>query len=146
MDDVITILDHVDDATGLRAVHWMSNSEIVRVLPEGSRVEATVEAGVHHLRALIPVRGPVDIQCEGWVVPKRFVMWTLTKGERMSEIIVKAAEEYFRLYGELPSYAFVYELPGGIEAGRVIPFMGDEILLFDAEWMFGRSVVVGYRY
>lgn len=145
MDEVITVADHFDSATGRRVLHLMSNAAIVYPLPDGVQAQATVEAGVHHLRAEMPMRGPVDIQCEGWGMPKRFVLWSLSQGERMSENIIKAAEEYWRLYGELPGYAFVQQLPRGIEPGRAIPFMGDEILLFDAEWMFGRSVAVGYR-
>lgn len=145
MDEVITIKDDFDMATAKRHVHLMSNSAITYPLPSGSVVQATVEAGVHHLRAEIPMRGPVDIQCEGWAMPKRFVLWTWNEGERMSEIIIKAAEEYLRLFGDLPGYAFVQSLPRGIEPGRAVPFMDDEILLFNAEWMFGRSVAVGFR-
>ena len=146
MNEVITITDDFNMATAKRHVHLMSNSAITYPLPSGSVVQTSVEAGVHHLRAEIPMRGPVDIQCEGWLMPKRFVLWTLTEGERMSEIIVKAAEEYWRLFGGLPGYAFVRSLPRSIEHGRAISFMGDDILVFPAEWMFGRSVAVGYFY
>lgn len=145
MNDAITVVDTFDPATGRRFMHLMANAPIVYPLPDGALVQGTVEAGVHHLRAEIPMRGPVDIRCEGWEMPKRFVLWSLSQGERMSQIIITAAEEYFRLYDDLPGYAFVRQLPRGIEPGTAIPFMGDEILLFDAEWMFGRSVAVGYR-
>lgn len=144
MDEVITVADYFDSATGRRVLHLMSNAEIVYPLPDGVQAQTTIEAGVHHLRAEVPIRGPVNIQCEGWGMPKRFVLWSLSHGERMSEIIIKAADEYFRLYGNLPRYAFVRSLPGGIEPGRAIPFMGDEVLLFAAEWMVARAVAVGF--
>lgn len=91
----------------------------------------------------MPIRGAVDIRCEGWVKPRRLVLWSLSTGDRMSESIVKAAGEYMRLFGGAPMYAFTRSLPRGIEPGRGIPFMGGEILLFNAEWIPGGSVAVG---
>lgn len=145
MDEVIVISDHIDAATGRRVLHLMSNVPVEYPLPEGGQAEATFEAGVHHLRVDAAVRGAVDMQCEGWGMPRRVVLWSLFPGERMSEIIVRAADEYFRLTGDLPGYAFVRSLPRGIEPGRGIPFMGDEVLLFAAEWMVARAVAVGFN-
>lgn len=145
MNDVITVEDCILTETGRRFLHLMSNAAIVYSLPEGVKAEATVEAGVHHLRVHMPVRGPVDFRCEGWPRPRRLVMWSLLEGERMSEIILRAAEQFQGLFGGAPMFAFVRSLPSGIEPGRVIPFGDDEILLFNAEWMFGRSVAVGGR-
>lgn len=144
MNDVIVIEDSIRE-NGRRFLHLMGNAEIKMQFPEGAQVEATVEVGVHHLRVDMPVRGLVDVRCEGWVQPKRFVFWSLEKGERMSEIIIRAAAEYFRLFGEAPDYAFTQQLPAAIEPGTGVKFMDGEVLLFDADWMVSRSVAVGWN-
>lgn len=144
MDDVVVIQDSIGE-NGRRFLHLMGNAEIKMQFPEGAQVEATVEVGVHHLRVDMPVRGLVDLRCEGWVQPRRFVFWSLTEGDRMSEIIMRAAEEYVCLFGEAPDYAFTKQLPSAIEPGTGVKFKGGEVLLFDAEWMVGRSVAVGWN-
>jgi hypothetical protein len=91
------------------------------------------------------MRGLVDIQCEGWPGPKRFVLWSLEKGQRMSEAIKDAAAEYSRLFGGMPMYAFTGRLPSGVESGIAIPLRDGEgeILLFEADWMAERFVAIG---
>jgi hypothetical protein len=143
--DVIVVEDVIME-NGRRFVHLMSNAEIKMRYPEDAQARATVEAGVHHLRVEMPLRGLVDFHCEGWKSPRRFVFWSLRQGERMSEIILQAATEHCHLFGSAPDYAFVRQLPTGIEEGTAVEFLGGEILLFSAEWMvISRAVAVGWN-
>ncbi len=85
----------------------------------------------------------VDFQPVGWPRARRFVVWGLEPGEKVSEVIILAAKEFLRLFGGKPQFAFMRKLPKGVENATGIMFMGMEILLFEAEWMPKRCVAVG---
>lgn len=90
------------------------------------------EVGIHD--------GAVEVKCEGWIVPKIFVARVLVAGDRVSEKIKDAAEEYLQLFHDFPRYAYVSRLPSGIENGIEV----NGAMLFQAEWMPPRMVAVGW--
>lgn len=143
MGDQIVLADSVSHVDGVRRIHLMANTEIQHDAPAEAVILKYVEAGSHHLQAEWLVRGAIDIKCEGWPRAKRFVISPIAKGERMSDVVKAAAEEYLRLFGGLPIYAFTGRLPNGVENGVEIMLGRHEILLFAADWMMERFVVVG---
>lgn len=90
------------------------------------------EIGIHD--------GVVEVQCEGWPVPKVFVIRTLERGDHVSLKVKDATEEYLRLFQDYPRFAYVSKLPSGVENGVEV----DGVMLFQAEWMPPRTVAVGW--
>ena len=86
--------------------------------------------------------GAVEVKCEGWIVPKIFVARVLITGDRVSEKIKDAALEFLQLFQDLPGFAFVSKLPRGVENGVEV----DGVMLFEAEWMPPKMVMVGWLY
>ena len=86
------------------------------------------------------LNGPVEIHCEGWPVPKIFVMRKLSSGDRVSEKVNEAALEFLQLFKDAPQFAYISRLPNGVENGVEV----DGVMLFEAEWMPPRMVAVGW--
>lgn len=86
--------------------------------------------------------GAVEVKCEGWVVPKIFVARVLRSGDRVSEKIKDAALEYLQLFRDMPGFAFVSKMPRGVGNGVEV----DDVMLFEAEWMPPKLVMVGWLY
>lgn len=146
MNDVI-VLKNIADGDGMCVVHLMSNFELtVEALgkynaPVDAQVEIKKEAGVSHLRASWPIRGPILVNAEGWPVPKFFVVWNLIGCDSVKTAMLEAANLYQDFFGERPQYAFIRKLPNGIENGLEV---GD-LMLFEADWMARKCVAVGWR-
>ena len=148
MDEIITIENRVDE-NAVRHVHLMSNTPFgVAAFPQmqestefgGIKGVVTREQGVWHFRAESPMRGLIEIKCEGWPEAKRFVVWSLVGCLSVTEALYDAAKEFERICGQRPGYAFMWKLPKGIENAHAI---GD-LNLFEAEWMINKSVAVGW--
>ena len=86
------------------------------------------------------VRGAVDVLCEGWRVPKTFVMRGFAGCASVSEAVRDATQMYLKLYKDYPRYAFLKTLPKNVENGVEV----DSVMLFEAEWMAAQCVAVGW--
>lgn len=86
--------------------------------------------------------GAVAVKCEGWFVPKIFMARVLSPGDHVSEKIKDAALEYLQQFHDLPGFAFVSKMPRGVENGVEV----DGVMLFEAEWMPPKLVMVGWKY
>lgn len=149
MNDIIVVEDRVDGEC-VRHVHLMSNGDFsltpthpyraLRSLPLGEG-KVTREAGAWHWRAMYPFRGVLDIETEGGVKFRRFVVWSLEGCESVRVALKQAKAEYERLFGGSPRFAFMRKLPNGVAWFTEF----DGLLLLDAEWMLERCVAVGGR-
>jgi hypothetical protein len=144
MNDEIVVENFVDE-NGHWKIHVMSNTPIENSHPKWGEGTVIEEAGSYHFRTWKMYEGVIDIRLEGWKRPKRFVLRTLDKGQRMRDTIRGAAEEFMREVGELPGFAFVKYLPRGVENGAEVEIEGGEVLLFAAEWMMEMRVAVGWK-
>lgn len=97
----------------------------------------TQEMGVWHIRAEYRYRGVLDVYAEGWPKFRRLVVEPIT--ETMRFAIYDAAQEFKRLFCRWPGYAFTRKLPRGVENGVEV----GTVLLFEADWALGGSVMVG---
>lgn len=138
--NVIVVEDRVDMQC-VRHVHLMSNTPIPSPSPQWGEGSVSHEMGVWHLRAVVPFRGALDIEAEGWVKFRRFVVWSLEGCENVREALRQAKAEYERLFGGSPQFGFMRSLPRGVEWFTEF----DGLLLLDAEWMLERAVAVGGR-
>jgi hypothetical protein len=127
-----------------RVLHLMSNVEYAADVlasfgaPDDVQARITQEAGVWHLRAEWPFRGPLEIVAEGWPAPKTLLVWSL-QGERVSVAIRDAAEAFHKWMGQTPRFAFVRSLPAKAERWQDVY----DVMLLDAEWMMAECVAVG---
>ena len=149
MSEVIVVENAVTDQCMWR-LHFMSNQEFdMEIYMEygiygWADMHVTREAGVYHLRAEWPYRGVLDIQAEGWPRFRRLVVWPLVENGltlRVSRAILYATAEYTRLFGGIPEYAFVRNLPEGAEFGQDV----HGLILLEADWMMRNCVAVGGR-
>lgn len=138
--DVIVVEDYVDMQC-MRHVHWMSNTPIPSPSPNWVEGSISQEMGVWHLRWEGPYRGVLDIETEGGVKFRRFVVWSLDGCGSVREALKQAKAEYERLFGRGPQFGFMRSLPKGVEWFTEF----DGLLLLDAEWMLERCVAVGGR-
>lgn len=86
------------------------------------------------------VDGAVEIKCEGWPVAKVFVMRRLKIGDRVSEKLKEAAFEFLQLFHDAPQHAYISKLPSGVGNGVEV----DGVMLFEADWIPSRILVVGW--
>ncbi len=140
MEDLIIVEDVVTE-DGYRKLHVMSNRPINMSLPRDATVKESVEGGAHHLRAELPFTGMLDIWPREWPKPRRFLVWRLLEGERVSDAILSAANMYLHAVGYAPKFAFTRTLPPRAEWGQDV--FG--CLLFAAEWLPRNCVAVGGR-
>lgn len=110
--------------------------------PVDAKIEISKEADAYHLRATWAMRGALKIAAECWPVPKIFVMWNLTGYKSVQAAMGDAAKHYQDIFGKRPEYAFMHNLPRGVEHGMEV---GD-LMLFKAEWMVRKCVAVGWLY
>jgi hypothetical protein len=145
MNEMIELENVVSDE-GISSVHLMSNFELTvdaikkYHAPVDAKIEITNEMGVHHLRASWNLRGPIQINAEGWSVPRIFVIWSLMGYESVKAAIHDAAKYYEELYGMRPDYAYMRQLPRGVENCTEI---GD-LILYEVDWMVRKCVAVGW--
>lgn len=140
MAEMIIVEDVVTEDC-VRKLHVMSNSPINMSLPRDATVRETVEGGAHHLRAELPFTGMLDIWPREWPKPRRFYVWRLLDGQRVSEAVRTAAEVFEQATGFAPKFAFVRTLPEKAEWGQDV----HGCLLFAAEWLPMNCVAVGGR-
>jgi hypothetical protein len=140
MNEVIVVEDVVSEDC-LRKLHVMSNAEIVMQLPANAKIEQTVEAGVYHLQAEWKFWGMLDIQTRHWPKPRRLLVWSLRKGERVSEAIQAAVEMWTKAVGWEPKFAWVRSLPKGAEWCQEV----HGCILLEANWIPRNCVAVGGR-
>ena len=161
--DAIVVENRIDLQTGMRLVHLMSAEPISPPWPVaipsnlsdlGGEVKENVdEIRMHHLTAKWMARGElVDFVAGEW---RRLVsLYFLKHGERVGEAIREAAVSYALATGRDPDFAWIRELPRGMDDGTPLDYVrppksendlrGDhEILLLYAEWMPARAVAVG---
>ncbi len=86
-----------------------------------------------------PLRGPVEIRCEGWKSFRRMLGWKLIPGERVSEAMKDAVLEYFMRAHRLPNYAFMRRLPHAVENGIDV----EGLILLEAEWALEGCLLIG---
>ena len=140
---MIIIKNYVSE-DGIHQVHLMANTEFEAETYEyyfsrGARVER--EDGVWNLRVEYPYRGVLDVELGGKPRIRRFVVWPVDQSAQVAlQVgIGEAAQEYNRLFGCPPMFAWVRMLPGGVENGAQV----GEINLFEAIWALRGSVMVG---
>lgn len=144
MNEIIELENVVNDE-GVCVLHLMSNNELDAELlkqynaPVDARFEIKKEIGAYHLRASWPMRGPLNIQCEGWPVPRMFVMWNLTGCESVTMAIHDAVNCYQDIFNNDPLFVFIRHMPRNVENG--VEVCG--LLLFEADWMVRKCVAVG---
>lgn len=148
MDEIIVVEKRVDEQ-GIMRLHLMSNAPIADPSPKSfgfmgrePKIERQIETGAYHLRVEWPFSGPAVMKCEGWPVPKIFVVWNLDLGESVTRVLYEAANQYQDIFGVRPGFAFIRKMPRGIESGKDV---GD-LTLFEAEWMVRKCVAVGWHY
>ena len=143
MEEVIEVVNYVDGQC-IRHLHLMSNIEFdAACMNRYSAVNGVVtrEAGIWHLRAMHPFRGAMDFHCEGWVKQRRLVAWS-TNGYATIKIALKdAKQEYCKLFGGKPQFAFIKKMPKDVEICHEVGGM----TLIEAEWMLERCVAVGCK-
>ena len=140
-EELILIEDRVDEKC-VRHVHVMSNVEPAcgQIPFPVERGCVTREAGVWHYRAEYPYRGALDVACVNSDKNfRRLVVWSLDGYPSVKAALKDAWSEFCRLFGGEPAFAFMRNLPRGVEPGTEIGTM----MLFDAEWMLERCVAVG---
>lgn len=112
------------DADWKRVLHLMSNEEIVAAeienplwcVPEYAKVSYSFEAGVHHMRAEWEPRGAfVGTMYFSDRRERQVVIWAMQQGERISEVAVKAAKMFAKIWGRSPSFVAVSVYPQGAE-------------------------------
>jgi hypothetical protein len=119
----------------------MSNAEIKMQLPPDAKVERTVEAGVYHLRAEWMYWGMLDIKPRYWPKPRRLLVWSLRKGERLGDAIQGAVEIWTKAVGWEPMFAWMRALPKGVKWCEEV----HGCFLLEAEWIPRNCVAVGWR-
>lgn len=145
MNDNVIVLENQINNEGIWNLHLMSNLEIEfdaarYCAPADAIVTQSRDIGVYHLRATWPMRAPLKIQCEGWPVPKMFVMWNMTGCASITEAVKSAAQRYEQEFGVRAEFAYLRSLPKGVEPGIEI----DDVMVFDADWMVRKCVAVGW--
>jgi len=140
MEEMIIVEDVVTEEC-VRMLHVMSNRPIRMSLPVGASVRETNEGGAWHLRAEWDYAGMLDFWPREWPKPRRFMVWRLQEGERVSDAILCAASTFSHAVGFLPKFAFVRTLPEKAEWGQDV----HGCLLFAAEWLPKNCVAVGGR-
>lgn len=138
MSDIIVVEDVVSEDC-VRRLHVMSNCPIQMDLPVDATVKETEEGGAYHLRAEWPFRGALSIEAEGWPRAKTMVAWSFDGCINVTEALMHASVFYEQMFGCKPQYGFLRRLPGGVEEGRET----GPLLVFSAEWMMEKAVVVG---
>ena len=144
MSDIIVVEDIVT-MDCRRVVHLMSNTPFTAPSPistyemgEEGKVEVVREAGVWHLRAEWPLKGPLEMRGEGWPVSKTLVVWSFEGCVNVTEALMHASVFYEHTFGCKPQYGFMKSLPRGVENGRET----GPLLVFEAEWMLEMAVAV----
>ena len=144
MADVIVVEDIVT-MDCRRVIHLMSNSELTADMlavygaPDGTGAQVVREAGVCHLRAEWPLKGPLEMRGEGWPVSKAMVVWSFEGCANVTEALMHASNSFVHLFGNKPAYGFVKSLPRGVENGREV----GPLMVFEAEWMLEKCAAVG---
>jgi len=139
---VIEVL--VNDVTleGMRRLKVVSDAcPIVYPVPEGSTVRTWSDdlLGLHYLEATWACREAILIQCEGWKIARKMVLWKVASGERVSEVLMKMVALFGERYKCFPDYAFMKRMPKGIEHG----FDVDDVVFCEAEWVPPGCIAVG---
>jgi len=141
MDASMIIVEDIVTEDGYRKLHVMSNSPIRMSLPKDATVCETEEGGAYHLRAEWAFFGMLDIWPRYWIKPRRFYVWRLLDGQRVSEAIQTAAEVFEQAVGWAPKFAFARTLPEKAEWGQDVY----GCILIAAEWLPKNCVAVGGR-
>lgn len=143
-------LENYVDMQCMRHLHVMSNLEFDQACLQKYGIGnglAVREAGVWHLRAVHPFRGPLEVCCEGWKKSRRVVAWSLDGYVSVKLALFDAWKAYCKMFGGRPQYAFMRKLPNQVENGQAVP-QGDgmsSMALMEAEWMLEKCIAVGGR-
>lgn len=88
-----------------------------------------------------PLRGALEVKCEGWPKMRRLAVWRLMPedGFRVSDVIEHLADWFFVQTHQRPSHAFMRKLPTGVESGIEL----DGVTLFEVDWALEKCVMVG---
>jgi hypothetical protein len=88
-----------------------------------------------------PLRGGLEVICDGWEKPRRFGVWRLMKedGFRVSTVIEFLSGWYFTTTHRRPGFVFMKNLPRNAESGLQVA----DLMLFEAEWALDKCVMVG---
>lgn len=136
------VVEDLIEQDAWRRRHLLGNCPFEVIPSAGAEIDQWMEAGAHHLRIREPVRGAVDFYFEGLPIRfRRLVLWSLHGYSSIREAILDAAKEYERLFAGEPLYCYMKRLPSGIENGQEV----GSVILFEADWMPGKSVAVGFR-
>lgn len=143
---------------GMREIKVVSDKAVteeylLRFIPGSGREYAkmtcssTSALSLFHGEITFPLRGALELHCEGWIKPRRFGVWRLMKEDpyHVSEVIEFLAEWFFEQVHRKPVFVFMHKLPAGIDPGSLFPIEGwkDELILLEAEWAPERCVLVG---
>jgi hypothetical protein len=127
--------------------HALSEARLLKFAPGASRAHAKVHCyetsalSLFYGEATFPVRGALELHCEGWRKARRLAVWRLITGEgyRVSEVVEFLADWYFVQTHRRAGYAFMRHLPAGVENGLDV---GD-VTLLEAQWALDKCVLVG---
>lgn len=143
-NDVIEI-ENIITKDCRRVIHLMSNRELTEDAlasfgaPAGIQAQVTKELGAWHLRAEWPYRGAIRIEAEGWPQVKVMVAWSFAGCANVTDALMQATSWYEGAFSQTPRYGFVRSMPRGVEEGREV----GPLMVFAAEWMMEKCVVVG---
>lgn len=135
---------------GMREVKIISDSPVsegrmLRFVPDPARdlvrvrCYDTAALKVFYGEAIWPAREVVDFHMEGWPKFRRFVVWKLTPGERISQGMECAAERYFYLFLRWPRYAFIRTKPAKVDDFVEV----QDVMLLEADWALPGCLALG---
>ncbi len=142
MAEIITLADTLGN-DGVYRLHLMSNAPIERELPPGVEEIRSVDAGTYSLKAAWRYRGPCRLRYVQYRWERLVILWAMNEGEKVSEQIVLAGDEYFSYFGKRAEFAWVRKMPAGAALGVSVPVGENEISLFDAEFVPDGFLAVG---
>jgi hypothetical protein len=79
----------------------------------------------------------VDVRFE--ISSRPMVIKTIPVGERLAKVIVEAGEEFTRDTGRQAQFAYVLQIPVGVDEGKEVK----GIMLVQADWVRPDQVAVG---
>ena len=141
MGDSMIIVSDIVTEDGMRQLHVMSNEPIRMSLPNEATVQQTQEAGAYHLLAEWPFFGMLDIWPRDWPKPRRFYVWRLLDGQKVSDAVRTAAEVFEQATGWAPKYAFARPFPHRADWGQDV----HGCILLEATWLPKNCIAVGGR-
>jgi len=103
---------------------------------------STTALSLFYGEVTFPMRGAVEVHCDGWKKMRRLACWRLMKedGFSVSQVIEFLVNWYFVQTHRMPNYAFIRKLPKPAFSGQLL---AGDVMLMEAEWALEKCVMVG---